>query len=66
MAANFSRLVRFKASDGQIYYGEAGDNWETDLKGKKVPVFTSLDPWDSKFQLSERTAEISEVSVDMQ
>lgn len=58
----FTRLVRFKASDGQIYYGEAGSEWEADLKGKSIPVFTGLDPWSDEFQLSGNSAVVSEVS----
>jgi len=61
MAPQFSRLVRFKSSDGQTYYGEVGDDWDADLKGKQVKVFTGLDPWDSSFKLSDKSATISEV-----
>ena len=63
MAMAFSRLVRFKASSGQIFYGDAGDNWETDLKGKIVQVFTGLDPWDPNFRLLEKTIAIEEVCL---
>ena len=62
MATTFSRLVRFKASGGQILYGEAGDDWETNLDGKTVQIFTGLDPWDPGFQLTQKTALIEEVS----
>ena len=63
MATSFSRLVRFKASGGQIFYGDAGDDWETNLEGKTVQVFTGLDPWDSSFRLSDKTAVVEEVSM---
>jgi hypothetical protein len=61
MAAKFERLVRFRASDGQVYYGEAGSDWESALKGREVQVFSSLDPFDSSFSLSDKKATISEV-----
>jgi hypothetical protein len=63
MATALSRLVRFKASGGQTLYGDAGDDWETGLEGKTVRVFTGLDPWDSNFRISEKTAVIEEVSL---
>ena len=62
MAAKFERLVRFRASDGQVYYGEAGSEWEADLKGKEVQVFSGADPFDGSFKLSDKKATISEVS----
>jgi hypothetical protein len=61
MATKFERLVRFRASDGQVYYGEAGSEWESDLKGKEVQTFSGSDPFDSSFNLSEKKATISEV-----
>ena len=64
MSQAFSRLVRFKATDGQTYYGEAGADWESELKGRTVQVFTGLDPWEKQFQLSDKTAVISEVRPD--
>ena len=63
MASAFSRLVRFKASGGHVFYGDAGDDWETSLEGRTVPVFTGLDPWDSKFQISGKTTVIEEASI---
>ncbi|PVH70574.1 aromatic compound degradation protein, partial [Cadophora sp. DSE1049] len=56
----FSRLVRLKALDGHTYYGEAGQNWETGLRGQKVDTFTGGDPWDEKFQLSGKKAIVGE------
>jgi len=61
MAPSFERLVRFRASDGQIYYGEAGSEWQSDLKGKEVQLFSGSDPFDSNFQLSDKKATVSEV-----
>ncbi|OQU95239.1 hypothetical protein CLAIMM_01475 [Cladophialophora immunda] len=61
MTTKFQRLVRFRASDGQIYYGEAGSDWESDLKGREVHIFSGADPFDSSFRLSEKKAVISEV-----
>ncbi|KAH0837094.1 hypothetical protein AYO21_04554 [Fonsecaea monophora] len=61
MAAKFERLVRFKAADGQIYYGEAGSDWDSDLKGREVQIFSGLDPFDSNFKLLDKKAVISEV-----
>ena len=61
MAPTFERLVRFRASDGQTYYGEVGSEWQVDLKGKEVQVFSGSDPFDSNFQVSDKKATISEV-----
>lgn len=57
----FQRLVRFIASDGQIYYGEAGDDWESELVGRTVKVFTGLNPWAPDFELSDQLATIQQV-----
>lgn len=62
MAANFERLVRFQASDGQIYYGEAGSDWQSNLKGKEIQLFSGTDPFDGGFHLTEKKAVVSEVS----
>src|ERR1700744_5903631 len=61
MAPAFERLVRFRAADGEIYYGEAGSEWQSDLKGREVPLFSGSDPFDSSFQLSDKKATIAEV-----
>ncbi len=61
MAPTFERLVRFRSSNGQIYYGEASSEWQSDLKGKEVQVFSGSDPFDSSFELSDKKATISEV-----
>ena len=63
MAIAFSRLVRFKASGGQIFYGDAGEDWQSSLEGKTVRVFTGLGPWDSNFRITEKTAVIEEASL---
>ncbi|KID69021.1 Fumarylacetoacetate hydrolase domain-containing protein 2A [Metarhizium brunneum] len=57
----FQRLVRFIASDGQIYYGETGDDWQSELVGRTVKVFTGLDPWAPDFELSNQFATIQQV-----
>ena len=62
MNVAFDRLVRFRASDGQIYHGEAGSNWEAELRGQNVETFTGQGPWDSQFHASGERAEIAEVS----
>jgi hypothetical protein len=61
MPPSFERLVRFKATDEHTYYGEAGSDWQSDLKGREVSVFTGLDPFTAEFHLTERTAVIAEV-----
>lgn len=62
MAAPFTRLVRFQATDGKIYLGEAGDDWHSELEGRTVPVFSGSDPFDTKLHLSsDKTAVISKV-----
>jgi hypothetical protein len=59
MVFSFSRLVRFRASDGQIYYGEAGDTWQESLKGLEVETFIGSSPFD--LSPSGKKAVISEV-----
>lgn len=61
MAIAFSRLVRFRATDDQIYYGEAGDAWQQILKGLEVDTFVGSSPFDLK--PSGKKAVISEVRL---
>jgi hypothetical protein len=61
MASSFERLVRFKATDGHTYYGDAGSDWESNLKGREVPVFAGLDPFAADFRVTEHIATIAEV-----
>jgi len=61
MDTKFSRLVRFKAADGHIYYGEAGLDLEKALRGQEVETFTGSGPWDGNFQLSGKRAVVDEV-----
>ncbi|EPE35220.1 FAH [Glarea lozoyensis ATCC 20868] len=64
MAARFDRLIRFKNTAGQIYYGELGlecpASKET-LVGMRVKVFGGGLPWDTGFQLSSIEEEIDEI-----
>jgi 2-keto-4-pentenoate hydratase/2-oxohepta-3-ene-1,7-dioic acid hydratase in catechol pathway len=43
MSDTFSRLVRFKGTDGNIWYGEAPENH--DLLGKRLPIYDGDVPW---------------------
>lgn len=61
MTTTFLRLVRFADAKGQIHYGEAGEDWKSELKGREVRVFKGTNPWDADFKLSENKAIISEV-----
>ncbi|KAK4942971.1 hypothetical protein LTR10_017355 [Elasticomyces elasticus] len=61
MDVPFTRLVRFTTSDGTTHYGEAGSDWQKDLRGQTVDTFQGTDPWDPDFSLSGKKAEISEV-----
>ena len=63
MDVPFTRLVRFKTSDGKVLYGEAGPDWQKDLHGQTVETFSGNGPWDEDFRLSGDKAVVSEVSV---
>lgn len=63
MNVPFTRLVRFKSSDGQTLYGEAGADWQKDLRGQTVDTFSGQNPWDPDFKLSGQKAVVSEVSI---
>ena len=56
----FSRLVRFKADDGQIYYGDAKETWEENLRGREVESSLGSDPFNLK--LTGKKPTVSEVS----
>lgn len=63
-SSNFNRLIRFRNSDGQLHYGEAGDldpALET-FQGQTVPVYEGQNPWDSDFNLTSDREKIAEVS----
>ena len=62
MTSTFSRLVRFWASDNQIYYGEAGDTWQQNLKGLEVETFVGSSPFN--LEPSGKKAVISEVRLE--
>jgi hypothetical protein len=60
--AAFDRLVRFRDSEGSIYSGEAsGVPWDAELVGKTVKIYSSSNPWDHGFHLTDTEATISEV-----
>ena len=61
MNSKFLRLVRFSDPTGQIYYGEAGTEWEVELRGREVPVYNHIDLWASDFHVIDKKATISEV-----
>ncbi|KIY01280.1 uncharacterized protein Z520_02832 [Fonsecaea multimorphosa CBS 102226] len=62
--AAFSRIVRFRNSAGQIFYGEVpGDDLvdQKSLVGSKVAVYKGESPFDNDFSLTDNKEEISEV-----
>ncbi len=59
--ASFTRLVRFEDSQGQIQYGEVGEEWQSGLEGRSVKIFDGSTPWDDDFRLTEKKATISKV-----
>lgn len=61
MAPNFTRLVRFKDSNGTIHYGEAGSDWNKDLHGQSIPTYDISSPWSSEFPLTGRKEQVAEV-----
>lgn len=60
----FKRLIRFKSTSAEIFYGEAGSitNLNESFVGKSVPVFHGGNPWDPDFRLTDQYETISEVS----
>lgn len=62
MTCAFSRLVRFRASNDQVYYGEPGDTWQQNLKGLEVETFVGSSPFSLK--PSGKKAVISEVRLE--
>ncbi len=60
--SRFDRLLRFRDSNGRIQQGEASKiQWDSELVGKAVPIYSGIDPWDENFHLAKETATISEV-----
>lgn len=57
MKTAFRRLVRIKAKDGSIKYGEGGEQVAV---GDTVEVYNGTDPWE--LQASGEKAEIAEVN----
>lgn len=57
MAGQFSRLLRFRASDGNIYYGEVDQCH--DLVGKYVVVYDGQTPFD--LVRTEKEAQVAEI-----
>ena len=63
MATHFSRLVRFEDSDGTVHYGEAGDEWQVELKGLVVPTYEISDIENNKFVLTGQKVKIANVNL---
>lgn len=59
-AQSFTRLVRFEDENGQVQYGEAGQQWEGNLHGRTLPIFDG-DPMMGNPKLSGRTASVHKV-----
>lgn len=65
---SFTSIVRFRAEDGNTYYGEAGaslNHTQENLVGRIVPVFEGLHPWDDDFVLTESRRKVVEVLVSL-
>lgn len=62
---NFTRLVRFEDQNGQIHYGEAGDQWEKSLHGHTLPTFDG-DPLAGSLEISGKTAKVAKVRLLLQ
>ena len=56
----FSKLVRFRDTNNEIFYGEAPTD-TSNLVGQNVPIYTGSDPWDLK--ATEKTAVIAAVTL---
>ncbi|KAL4801512.1 fumarylacetoacetate hydrolase family protein [Aspergillus unguis] len=62
--APFSSIVRFRAEEGGVYFGEAGESSNhtaESLTGRSVPVFRGENPWDEDFCLTHEWRTIAEV-----
>lgn len=65
MAFKFSRLVRFEDSNGTVHYGEAGSDWQKDLRGQTVPTYNISDPWDEEFALTGKEVQVAKVKREL-
>lgn len=65
--ARFGKLLRFKNSSGQVFYGEAKELphiTKDALIGAEVPVYSvGQEPWSTDFKLSGSIEKIAEVST---
>ena len=61
---SFTSLFRFRDDQGSVYYGEAGADGKftkESLTGREVQIFTSDNPWDDDFKLSNERRKVVEV-----
>lgn len=63
MPAKFTRLIRFEDAQGKVHYGEAGPDWQKDLRGQKVPTYDISDPWASEFPLTGKQVQVAKVKA---
>lgn len=64
--AAFSSIFRFRAEEGGVHFGEAGEspNHTTEsLTGRSVPVFGGDNPWDHDFRLTQERRTVAEVWI---
>ena len=60
----FGKLLRFKTSSGEAFYGEAkdlGNITRETLIGATVPIFQGDEPWASDFVPSDQKETVAEV-----
>lgn len=61
MSAQFTRLVRFEDSHGNIHYGEAGSDWQKDLIGQAIPTYNISSVFEDEFPLTGSKVEVAKV-----
>jgi hypothetical protein len=63
MSAQFTRLVRFEDSNGNIHYGEAGSDWRKDLIGQTIPTYSISSVFEEDFPLTGSKVEVAKVWI---
>lgn len=59
MPPQFTRLVRFEDSKGDVHFGEAGSDWQKELVGQTVPTYSISSALEEDFPLTGSKVEIA-------
>lgn len=59
MPPQFTRLVRFEDSKGNVHFGDAGSDWQKELVGQTVPTYSISSALEEDFPLTGSKVEIA-------